>query len=143
MYSCAKWQTVGIIASLFASTAAQLPGFGKICGKSELASPPRGWNSYDSSPPWSSSTEASTENSTLRDAAILSRKLKPHGFDILTLDSGWFGEDNRYGTQTIDAYGRLVPNITQFPSALDGSGFSHVSSQIHSYGLKFGIWGCF
>jgi hypothetical protein len=75
------------------------------CHSTELASPPRGWNSYDSSPPWSSSTEASTEASTLKDLDVLATKLLPHGYDTLTLDSGWFGEDNLYGVQTIDEFG--------------------------------------
>ena len=117
--------------------------FGSQCASTELAAPPRGWNSYDSSPPWTGpdgSTEASTEEATLRDAARLASELLPHGYDTLTLDSGWFGEDNLYGTQTIDHFGRLSPNLTQFPSAVGDRGFVPLSGKIHAHGLKFGIW---
>jgi hypothetical protein len=48
---------------------------------------------------------------------VLSTSLLQHGYDTLTIDSGWFGEDNLYGAQTIDEFGRLVPNTTQYPSA--------------------------
>eukprot|EP01043_Picozoa_sp_COSAG02_P042316 COSAG02_NODE_3588_length_6517_cov_12.149335_8_plen_112_part_00 len=79
--------------------AAQPTGFGTLCTPSELRAPPRGWNSYDSSPPWTGpdgSTEASTEAVALRDAAQLASTLLPRGYDTFTLDSGWFGEDNKY-----------------------------------------------
>eukprot|EP00666_Eupelagonemidae_sp_cell4sb_P004474 gene4474-789_t len=81
--------------------------------------PPRGWNSYDSSPPWSESMQASTEKDTLEDAEILASKLLPHGYDTLTLDSGWFGEDN---------------------FAAGGMGFKPVADKVHAHGLKFGLW---
>ena len=58
----------------------------------------------------------------------------------LTLDSGRFGEDNTSETQTIDEFGRLVPNTTQFPSAAQGQGFKPVADKVHSHGLEFGIW---
>ena len=46
----------------------------------------------------------------------------------------------RYDTQTIDDFGRLVPNTTQFPSSAGGAGFAPLSTKIHAHGLKFGIW---
>jgi alpha-galactosidase len=45
-----------------------------------------------------------------------------------------------YGTQTIDEYGRLVPNVSQFPSAAHGQGFAPLSKALHAKGLKMGIW---
>jgi hypothetical protein len=110
------------------------------CGAEELANPPRGWNSYDSSPPWGESMEASTQEGAEAAAASLAKTLLPHGYDHMTLDSGWFGEDNLYGTQTVDAYGRLVPNTTQFPDSANGEGFAPLSKRVHAHGLKFGIW---
>eukprot|EP01052_Picozoa_sp_SAG31_P001109 SAG31_NODE_35_length_31836_cov_10.841352_28_plen_297_part_00 len=119
-----------------ATSAAFANGFGTTCATDELRRPPRGWNSYDSSPPWGPpplGMEASREGPTLKNAATLSRTLLPHGYDMFTLDSGWFGEDNLYGTQTIDEYGRLVPNVTQFPSAANGAGFRPVADKIHQH----------
>ena len=114
--------------------------WGVPCAAEELANPPRGWNSYDSSPPWSESMEASTQDGAEAAATSLAKTLLPHGFEYMVLDSGWFGEDNLYGTQTIDAWGRLVPNVTQFPAAADGKGFAPLSKKVHGLGLKFGIW---
>lgn len=48
--------------------------------------------------------------------------------------------ETRYGTQTIDDFGRLTPNATQFPSSAGGAGFAPLSKKIHAHGLKFGIW---
>lgn len=50
----------------------------------------------------------------------------------------WFAL--RYGTQTIDDFGRLTPNVTQFPSSAGGVGFAPLGAKIHAHGLKFGIW---
>lgn len=133
---------ISILAA--AAAAANVPPpplpLGTVCASAELAAPPRGWNSYDSSPPWTQSREASTEAATLQDADVLSAKLLPHGYDTLTLDSGWFGEDNLYGAQTIDEFGRLVPNTTQFPSSAGGAGLAPLVSEVHAKGLKMGIW---
>ena len=108
--------TAALLSATTADEHAAPAAFGTTCQPSELRQPPRGWNSYDSSPPWGPpplGMEASTEAQTLKDAASLAAELLPHGYDMLTLDSGWFGEDNLYGAQTIDAHGRLVPNTTQ------------------------------
>mmetsp|Transcript_32719 Transcript_32719/g.85646 ORF Transcript_32719/g.85646 Transcript_32719/m.85646 type:complete len:485 (-) Transcript_32719:466-1920(-) len=137
------WTAVATVTAAWAVATAKTGGsrFGTPCRPSELVAPPRGWNSYDSSPPWSAASDgASNERDTLTDAAALATRLLPHGYSLLTLDSGWFGVDNQYGTQTIDAYGRLVPNVTQFPSAASGRGFGPLAAHVHGHGLKFGIW---
>ena len=87
-------------SQLLTESAGTVPptGFGTLCTPLELRAPPRGWNSYDSSPPWTGpdgSTEASTEAAALRDAAQLASTLLPRGYNTFTLDSGWFGEDNK------------------------------------------------
>jgi alpha-galactosidase len=82
--------------------------------------------------------EANTQAGAEAAAASLAANLLPHGYDFLTLDSGWFGEDNLYGTQSVDAYGRLVPNTTQFPDSANGAGFAPLAKKVHAHGLKFG-----
>ena len=114
-----------VIQLLTVVPAASTPlhtGFGTLCTTSELAAPPRGWNSYDSSPPWTGpngSTEASTEAAALRDAARLASTLLQYGYDTFTLDSGWFGEDNKYVSPSIgDLAGQTAGNaeFKRYPS---------------------------
>jgi alpha-galactosidase len=39
----------------------------------------------------------------------------------------------------MDAYGRLIPAVNRFPSAVGDRGFKPLADYIHSRGLKFGI----
>lgn len=120
-----------VLLFLGAAVATEPRPFGVGCSAEETVTPPRGWNSYDSSPPWTQSSMANTEKGTL-DAAdkLASRcvrgwvvfvcvlhsvqeytraglvpcgcinitacvyRLLPYGYDLLTVDSGWFGQDN-------------------------------------------------
>jgi hypothetical protein len=41
--------------------------------------------------------------------------------------------------QKIDEYGRLQPDVTKYPSSVNGTGFKPLADYIHSKGLKFGI----
>jgi len=43
------------------------------------------------------------------------------------------------GYDTIDQWGRPVPDPDRWPSSQDGSGLARVAQQVHDMGLKFGI----
>lgn len=43
------------------------------------------------------------------------------------------------GYDTIDQWGRPVPDPDRWPSSRDGSGLARVAQQVHAMGLKFGI----
>ena len=46
---------------------------------------------------------------------------------------------NSVGADTIDEWGRVVPDPSRWPSAADGNGFTKVAESVHQMGLKFGI----
>jgi hypothetical protein len=60
-------------------------------------------------------------------------QLLPFGYDTIVIDGGWSGSN-------VDAYGRPVPNIDNWPSAADGKGFKPLADFAHGLGLKFGVW---
>jgi alpha-galactosidase len=41
--------------------------------------------------------------------------------------------------QSLDEWGRLIPDTVKFPSAAGGMGFKPLADYVHSKGLKFGI----
>ena len=99
-----------------------------------LVNPPMGWNSYDATV----GNGGINESVAREAAAFIKEKLAGVGYEYVVLDSGWFGIDSEYGAQTIDEYGRLIPNSTNYPSAAKGAGFKPLADYIHSLGLKFG-----
>eukprot|EP01084_Bolivina_argentea_P292745 503371_1 len=98
--------------------------FSLYLSKSTL--PPRGWNS------WICYRGCVNESQFLQNAEAVAKYLKPFGYEYVVTDGGWSGE--------VDGYGRPQPNITKYPHSANGTGFKWLSSQIHSMGLKFGIW---
>ncbi|UIJ43859.1 glycoside hydrolase family 27 protein [Sphingomonas cannabina] len=101
--------------------------------------PPMGWNS------WNSFATTITEAQALENAAIMATKLKPHGYDVFTVDIQWYEPDakgyryNDNPVPALDAHGRLVPAPNRFPSAANGAGFAPLAAKIHAMGLKFGV----
>lgn len=80
-------------------------------------------------------------------ADYMAQHLKPHGWEYVVVDMGWYGGPE-YNTQTfkvhhpevyIDAHGRLMPSTAKFPSAQGGWGLRPLADYIHGKGLKFGI----
>ena len=71
-----------------------------------------GWNSYD----MTIGNHGINSSFAIQAAHFIHENLQPLGYDYLTLDSGWFGTDSVYEAdgagQTVDEYGRLVPNRT-------------------------------
>lgn len=103
------------------------------------ATPPMGWNSWDSFGP------TITEEQARANAAIMADKLKPHGYRIFTVDIQWYEPganafEYRKGAElAMDEWGRLIPAINRFPSAGNGTGFRALADYVHGLGLQFGI----
>lgn len=101
--------------------------------------PPMGWNS------WDSFAAAINEDQARGNAAVMAKKLLPHGYDVFTVDIQWYepgakGFEYRIGVElAMDANGRLLPAPNRFPSAAGGAGFKPLADHIHALGLKFGI----
>ncbi|XP_061373625.1 uncharacterized protein LOC133315953 [Gastrolobium bilobum] len=99
--------------------------------------PPRGWNSYDSFS-W-----VISEKEYLQNADIISQRLLVHGYQYAVVDYLWYrslkGGNNSLGFDTIDKWGRLLPDPERWPSSSEGRGFIEVADKVHSMGLKFGV----
>jgi hypothetical protein len=112
--------------------------------------PPMGWNSYNCF------GSAVHEDEVKANADYMAHYLKQYGWQYIVVDFLW-SYDNPPGSLignpfqmqlqdgsyvpwlTMDAYGRLMPQPTKFPSAFGGKGFKPLSDYVHSLGLKFGI----
>lgn len=102
--------------------------------------PPLGWNSYDSY------GCAINEQEFRANVDAMAEKLLPAGYRYVCIDAMWAFEPDAIGGPTvkegavpsIDAYGRLLPSPSRFPSAAGGS-FAPLADYVHSKGLKFGI----
>src|SRR5215471_1883435 len=98
------------------------------------ATPPMGWNSWDS---YGTSV---TEGEAKANAAYMAAKLKPHGWQYVVVDIQWsdpLAKPHGYRPNAelaMDDYGRLIPAANRFPS-----GFKALADSIHRQGLKFGI----
>ncbi|CAA7404852.1 unnamed protein product [Spirodela intermedia] len=106
----------------------------------ELArTPPRGWNSYDSYS-WIISEEDFLANSE-----IVSKRLLQYGYEYVVVDFLWYRRlasgsyTDAYGFDSIDEWGRVVPDPERWPSSRGGKGFTEVARKVHDMGLKFGI----
>jgi alpha-galactosidase len=102
--------------------------------------PPMGWNSWDCYGP------TVTEDEVKANANYMAENLKQYGWQYIVVDIRWYvGNDKANGYNqtnpdyTIDNYGRLLPAVNRFPSAVNGKGFKPLADYIHSKGLKFGI----
>jgi alpha-galactosidase len=131
--------------------------------KGLAATPPMGWNS------WDAYGLTITEAQFRANVDVLVSKLKPAGYQYAVIDEGWFFE-NPAARPTpekliydLDRYGRYVPYVGRFPSAIttstvapaiyDGShpeapkyiarvgdsSFAELGKWVHEQGLKFGI----
>ena len=117
--------------------------------------PPMGWNSFDSYDCRITEAEFKANIEVMKD------KLFPSGYDYAVLDYIWYNDnpgswDNpkrRYGHPDLkmgpggvpedrihlDEFGRVIPSVVRFPSAVGGEGFKPLADWIHSAGMKFGI----
>ena len=92
-------------------------------GAALAATPPMGWND------WAHYQCGYDESTILQNAeALVSSGLAAKGYNTVTIDDCWM-ESSR------DSAGNLVANPTMFPD-----GMAYVGAQLHSMGLKFGIY---
>ena len=102
--------------------------------------PPMGWNS------WDCFGAAVTEDQTLANAQYIADHLKSHGWQYVTVDIQWYepnAKADRYrkgAKLEMDEYGRLLPAINRFPSALVGKSVASttLSADNISYELHTG-----
>ena len=108
--------------------------------------PPMGWNPWNCFGvgrtgacklplPWTGGRTAATggchgfnESIIVGIAKVMAEKLKPAGYEYMSLDCG-------YSTKQRDAGGDLVVNTTRYPH-----GMAWLGEQIHGLGLKFGMY---
>jgi len=121
------------LGSAFALPAAAQADFHALAPR-----PPMGLNS------WDSFATAIDEGQALEVAAIMAEKLKPHGYDVFTIDAQWFEPGaNSYTYRdkpplVMDGHARLMPAVNRFPSAAGGAGFRPLAERVHAMGLRFG-----
>jgi alpha-galactosidase len=126
------------------------------------ATPPMGWNS------WDSYGLTITEDQFRANVKVLVNDLKPAGYNYAVIDEGWFffNPEGRSQPATlhyaIDANGRYVPVPARFPSVgaapppqttpasdtaaapklaatIEATSFKPLADWVHSQGLKLGI----
>lgn len=102
------------------------------------ATPPMGWNS------WDSYGLTVTEAQFKANAEWLNANLKSYGWQYVVVDEGWYlNHPENQGKPawefTLDKGGRYTPAVSRFPSATADAGFKPLADSIHALGLKFGI----
>ena len=102
------------------------------------ATPPMGWNSWDS---YGLSVTEEEFNST---AEILHTQLQEYGWQYAVVDEGWYlTNPNSNGKPAwqyvMDANGRYIPAENRFPSSAEGAGFKKIADRLHSRDLRLGI----
>ena len=101
------------------------------------ATPPMGWNS------WDSYGLSVTEEEFRANAEAMAQHLKRYGWEYAVVDEGWYlqNPEGKAGTFrfTMDTHGRYTPAVNRFSSAADGKGFSPLADWVHRQGMKFGV----
>jgi alpha-galactosidase len=106
---------------------------------SAAPTPPMGWNS------WDCFGRGVTEEQVLQNADYMAKRLKRHGWKVITIDIEWYipgakSWDYEPGAKVaIDAFGRPLPAEDRFPSAKDGKGFKPLADKLHRMGLQLGV----
>jgi hypothetical protein len=117
----------------------QPPSQKETSGRILAASPPMGWNS------WDSYGTTVGEVQVKANADWMAAHLKQHGWQYIVVDMEWFvtnptpaGNAVNFN-YSLDREGRYTPAIHRFPSAGSGAGFGPLAAYVHAKGLKFGI----
>ncbi len=102
------------------------------------ATPPMGWNS------WDSYGLTINESEFKANADWMANRLKQFGWQYAVVDEGWYLQNPESGGKPawqfiLDGEGRFMPAPNRFPSAANGAGFKPLADYVHSAGLKFGI----
>ena len=103
--------------------------------KYQMKRPPMGWNSYD----YYDTTV--TEEQVKANAKFMATYMKEAGWEYIVVDIEWYAKTSgimrqKYqyitlGDLEIDPYGRLLPDISRFPSSANGKGFAPLADYIH------------
>jgi hypothetical protein len=122
--------------------AALLLLLSSFAGKAEeklAATPPMGWNS------WDSYGLTINESQFRANMVVMAAQLKEFGWQYVVVDEGWYLQNPEIAAMpeklryTINAQGQYEPALNRFPSAKDDAGFKPLSDAVHADGLKFGI----
>ena len=108
------------------------------------ATPPMGWNS------WDSFGCTVTEDEVKANADYMAQNLKQYGWEYVIVDIQWYEPKSDKNSSSpfsypsvldtnIDEFGRVWPAANKHPSSIDGNGFVPLSNYVHSLGLKFGV----
>ncbi len=103
------------------------------------ATPPMGWNSFDSYGVYLH------EKAAMANVEAMAARFKPHGYTYFVIDNGWFAEYKmRPGTMIsaekhardirLNEFGQFVPSKCYFPN-----GLKPIADRCHALGLKFGV----
>jgi hypothetical protein len=100
-----------------------------------------GWNS------WNCLYVEVNEAQVMEIADYMAEHLLEYGYEYLVIDLGWYLSpemtierwQQKEPSQTIDSWGRLLPDTLKFPSAAGGKGFKPLAEYLNSKGLKLGI----
>lgn len=100
-----------------------------------------GWNS------WNCFGVDVNEGQVLAAADHVARHLRPHGWEYVVVDAGWYLAEGLTTAnfkqprpaQHLDGCGRFVPAPHKFPSSAGGRGFGPLAERVHALGLKFGL----
>lgn len=116
------------------------PQYKKENFKDWAKTPPMGWNSWDCYGP------TVKEHEVKANTDYMAEHLKEFGWEYIVVDIRWFVENTKshgYNQKdpiyVLDEYGRYIPAVNKFPSAVNGEGFKPLADYVHSKGLKFGI----
>jgi len=88
---------------------------------------------------WDNYLRNTNESETLGIAAYMQSTLLPFGYDLVTIDEGWYSPQQG-NDASLDAFGRPTPWPDQYPSALPGVGLSIIAERVHAMGLRLGVW---
>ncbi len=102
------------------------------------ATPPMGWNS------WDSYGLTINEAEYKANADWLAKHLKRFGWQYAVVDEGWYLANPESGGKpawqfTLDQESRYLPAPNRFPSAAQGAGFKPLADYAHALGVKFGL----
>src|SRR6185312_3514668 len=128
-----------VLAVVFSCCFRAVQAQGQARPQPLAATPPMGWNS------WDSFGTTVKEQDVKANADWLARNLKRYGWEYVVVDMEWFVTNPRAsGNSTssqfsMDGYGRYIPAENRFPTSTNGAGFKPLADYIHSLGLKFGI----
>ncbi|HZR20643.1 MAG TPA: glycoside hydrolase family 27 protein [Verrucomicrobiae bacterium] len=98
-----------------------------------------GWNSWDcyGAGIW--------ESNVIANADYMAQFLKPHGWDIITIDIQWYEplahttEYRRSAVLEMDKNGRLLPATNRFRMTAATRSFKPIAEYLHAKGLRFGL----